>query len=269
MAENRMELFIETLTGTAFELSCSPLETIVSIKAKIQYSEGIPVSQQHLIWKSQELNDDLCLQDYRITDGATLKLVLGMRGGPINTRQVSDTKKLKDLADYVERRSETSGSNGRPFTVLVFHDGDKVHMYTLVEQGECSVSPLSGTISETSSVASIKQVEELDEEIIRENEITKEKIALLQEQIKALNINRSRKVLSTSHVEEQSLQIKQLNKDVDKEFHLPPLQQIDSYGPQGNYSSSYAQNKAKTAEKPYLSCLTSDVRQSILAGNNP
>lgn len=48
---------------------------------------GIPVSQQHLIWKSQELNDDLCLQDYQITDGATLKLVLGMRGGPINTRQ--------------------------------------------------------------------------------------------------------------------------------------------------------------------------------------
>lgn len=40
MAENRMELFIETLTGTAFELSCSPFETIVSIKAKIQYSEG-------------------------------------------------------------------------------------------------------------------------------------------------------------------------------------------------------------------------------------
>lgn len=35
-----MELFIETLTGTAFELSCSPFETIVSIKAKIQYSEG-------------------------------------------------------------------------------------------------------------------------------------------------------------------------------------------------------------------------------------
>ncbi|GIY77656.1 AN1-type zinc finger protein 4, partial [Caerostris darwini] len=103
MAENRMELFIETLTGTAFELSCSPLETIVSIKAKIQYSEGIPVSQQHLIWKSQELNDDLCLQDYSINDGATLKLVLGMRGGPINTRQVTDTKKLKDLAEYVER----------------------------------------------------------------------------------------------------------------------------------------------------------------------
>lgn len=51
------------------------------------FHTGIPVSQQHLIWKSQELNDDLCLQDYQITDGATLKLVLGMRGGPINTRQ--------------------------------------------------------------------------------------------------------------------------------------------------------------------------------------
>lgn len=42
--------------------------------------------------------------------------------------------------------SDTSGSGGRPFTVLVFHDGDKVHMYTLMERGDCTVSPISGAI---------------------------------------------------------------------------------------------------------------------------
>ena len=48
---------------------------------------GIPISHQHLIWQSVELEDDFCLHDYSIHSGATLKLVLAMRGGPINTRR--------------------------------------------------------------------------------------------------------------------------------------------------------------------------------------
>ena len=48
---------------------------------------GIPVVQQHLIYQTAELEDDYCLHDYNIGDGATLKLVLAMRGGPINTRR--------------------------------------------------------------------------------------------------------------------------------------------------------------------------------------
>ena len=35
-----MELYIETLTGAAFELRVSPFETIRSVKAKIQRLEG-------------------------------------------------------------------------------------------------------------------------------------------------------------------------------------------------------------------------------------
>lgn len=51
------------------------------------FLSGIPIAQQHLIWKTVELEDDYCLHDYSIHDGATLKLVLAMRGGPINTRR--------------------------------------------------------------------------------------------------------------------------------------------------------------------------------------
>lgn len=36
-----MELYIETLTGAAFELRVSPFETIMSVKAKIQRLEGM------------------------------------------------------------------------------------------------------------------------------------------------------------------------------------------------------------------------------------
>lgn len=35
-----MELLIETLTGTCFQLRVSPFETIISVKAKIQRLEG-------------------------------------------------------------------------------------------------------------------------------------------------------------------------------------------------------------------------------------
>ncbi|MEQ2168767.1 hypothetical protein GOODEAATRI_018151 [Goodea atripinnis] len=59
-----MELFIETLTGTCFELRVLPFEAVVSVKAKIQRLEGIPVAQQHLIWNNVELDDDHCLHDY-------------------------------------------------------------------------------------------------------------------------------------------------------------------------------------------------------------
>ena len=37
-----MELFVETLTGTVFELRVSPFETVISVKAKIQRLEGRP-----------------------------------------------------------------------------------------------------------------------------------------------------------------------------------------------------------------------------------
>lgn len=39
-----MELFIETLTGTWFELRVSPFETVISVKAKIQRLEGTSLS---------------------------------------------------------------------------------------------------------------------------------------------------------------------------------------------------------------------------------
>ena len=48
---------------------------------------GIPITQQHLIWQTTELNNEYSLQYYNIHSGATLKLVLNMRGGPVNTRR--------------------------------------------------------------------------------------------------------------------------------------------------------------------------------------
>ena len=82
-----IDINIETLAGTSFALKVSLLESIQSLKAKIQRHEGIPISHQHLVWHSVELQDQSCLNDYNIPNGATIRMVLALRGGPINTRR--------------------------------------------------------------------------------------------------------------------------------------------------------------------------------------
>ena len=42
-----MELFIETLTGTCFQLRVSPFEPVISVKAKIQRLEGMCAFMNH------------------------------------------------------------------------------------------------------------------------------------------------------------------------------------------------------------------------------
>lgn len=68
-------------------------------------SLGIPISHQHLLYNLQELEDSSCLLDYSIQDGATLKLVLSVRGGPISTRRLSasDDCGWKELRDFVQK----------------------------------------------------------------------------------------------------------------------------------------------------------------------
>ncbi|ESO87165.1 hypothetical protein LOTGIDRAFT_107103, partial [Lottia gigantea] len=148
-----MELFIETLTGTAFELRVSPFETVLSVKTKIQRLEGnvgIPVTHQHLIWQSIELEDDYCLHDYGILSGATLKLVLAMRGGPINTRRIpmEDTA-LREMAEYMEANKDEileKLPGNRQVTLLVFRDGDQLNFFRVVDRGDGTLTPLSESL---------------------------------------------------------------------------------------------------------------------------
>uniref|UniRef100_A0A8D9BKS3 AN1-type zinc finger protein 4 n=1 Tax=Cacopsylla melanoneura TaxID=428564 RepID=A0A8D9BKS3_9HEMI len=102
-----LTIFIETLTGSTFEMVVTPIDSIASIKAKIQRMEGILVSQQHLLYNMQELDDQSTVQDYGIQDGSTIKLVLSMRGGPLGTARrvlpLDDVvKEFVELERYVE-----------------------------------------------------------------------------------------------------------------------------------------------------------------------
>ena len=52
-----MELYIETLTGAAFELRVSPFETVMSVKAKIQRLEGKHPNKELFVMKRKTYHD--------------------------------------------------------------------------------------------------------------------------------------------------------------------------------------------------------------------
>ncbi|XP_041362257.1 AN1-type zinc finger protein 4-like isoform X2 [Gigantopelta aegis] len=193
-----MELFVETLTGTAFELRVSPFETIMSVKAKIQRLEGIPISHQHLIWQSVELEDDYCLHDYSIHSGATLRLVLAMRGGPINTRRVPvEDSTLREMAEYMEaNRDEILDKlpNNRHVTLLVFREGDQLNFFRVVDRGDGTLTPLSETLS--ASVYNFNDEDDDEDcpakEKTEENDKMKEKMTKLRVNMEKLSIHKKK-----------------------------------------------------------------------------
>ncbi|GAA5216158.1 ubiquitin-like protein [Streptomyces thinghirensis] len=76
-----MEIFVATLTGQTTSLEVVADETVESCKAEIQDKRGIPAEEQRLIFAGKELEDTRTLSEYDICAGATLHLVLRLRGG--------------------------------------------------------------------------------------------------------------------------------------------------------------------------------------------
>jgi len=60
-------------------LICFLFDTIVHLFL------GIPVNQQHLLQGEKILSDNTTIASNNINDGATLRLVLSLQGGPIGT----------------------------------------------------------------------------------------------------------------------------------------------------------------------------------------
>lgn len=147
--EPSMDLFIETLTGTTFEMRVYPSDTILDIKKKIQRVEGIPIHHQNLLFRMEIVDDYKRLCDIGLVSGSTLKLVLAMRGGPISTRRLSTCDHhliLKDLKDLIEHTREQLGSKlsaGAKVSVLVFKDGDIINLIRVIENDDGSYHSLN------------------------------------------------------------------------------------------------------------------------------
>ncbi|XP_064125890.1 AN1-type zinc finger protein 4 isoform X2 [Loxodonta africana] len=162
---------------------------------------GIPICQQHLIWNNMELEDDYCLNDYNISEGCTLKLVLAMRGGPINTRKVPVEDPLREMAEYLDSSREEvweKTSCNKQVTFLVYREGDQLNFFRVVDRGDGTLTPLSESLS-GGSVYNLYTDEDEETEPspsgqqIIENSITMNKMKLLKAKMENMNLSKKPK----------------------------------------------------------------------------
>ncbi|CAH2232376.1 jg15314 [Pararge aegeria aegeria] len=191
-----MEVLVETLTGTAFEMTVSPSDTIFAIKSKIFRVEGIPVSQQHLLYNLRELDDALSLREHAIGDGARLRLVLGLRGGPVATRRLPPPEPWRDIERLLHSNRDEgewggSGSgSGCKATVLVFREGERVNLVRVRENKDGTYSPLDHA-KYSSSLGHLAEAE-ADEAsgALHDNAVTMGKMLELRRRMETLSVQR-------------------------------------------------------------------------------
>jgi len=80
-AAQSSDFFVKTLTGNSLVIKHNPNLTIKQIKDEICKVEQIPTEQQRLIYHGKNLEDDHTISHYEVQPGATLHLVLRLRGG--------------------------------------------------------------------------------------------------------------------------------------------------------------------------------------------
>ena len=93
---------VRTLTGKTFALVVAPTETVAGAMDQILEREGIPLDQQRLIFAGKQLDRARALVDYGVRDGATVHLVLRLRGGMAH--------RTSSRADYEELYARTVGA---------------------------------------------------------------------------------------------------------------------------------------------------------------
>jgi len=70
---------IRTLSGKSVVVKLKPTERVRDVKDHLFRNEGIPPTQQRLIWNGKHLADERLLSEYGVNSGDTIHLVLALR----------------------------------------------------------------------------------------------------------------------------------------------------------------------------------------------
>ncbi|CCD26999.1 NEDD8 family protein RUB1 NDAI_0J01070 [Naumovozyma dairenensis CBS 421] len=76
-----MIIKVKTLTGKEIPVEISGNEPVYRIKELLEEKEGIPPSQQRLIFQGKQIDDEQSVSSANLVDGMQLHLVLTLRGG--------------------------------------------------------------------------------------------------------------------------------------------------------------------------------------------
>jgi hypothetical protein len=79
------------LTGRTQALNFEPENQVLAVKQALQEKEGIQVDQIKLIYSGKQLADDMTLESYNIAAGATIHMVLQLRGGTVGSGTRNDS----------------------------------------------------------------------------------------------------------------------------------------------------------------------------------
>ncbi|KAK9449550.1 ubiquitin-related domain-containing protein [Limtongia smithiae] len=75
-----MQIFVNTLLNTN-ALEVESTDTVEFVKARLQASEGIPATEQRLLFAGKPLANGCTLASYNIQKESTIELVLSLDGG--------------------------------------------------------------------------------------------------------------------------------------------------------------------------------------------
>jgi len=71
-----MQIYVSKLNGDRFSLQAQPSWTISTVKTRIREIEEIPINQQRIIFRGNQLQDRHTVQHYEIQENSTIHLVI-------------------------------------------------------------------------------------------------------------------------------------------------------------------------------------------------
>uniref|UniRef100_A0A1L8DTS8 Putative ubiquitin-like domain of an1 n=1 Tax=Nyssomyia neivai TaxID=330878 RepID=A0A1L8DTS8_9DIPT len=195
------DIIVETLTGAELKITVTEKDTIGYIKSRIQKYEGIPIGHQHLLYNHNELNDATEMKDIPLVKGSRLKLVLGLKGGPVSARRVvtlPDYENWFDLSDVLNTssRQEPLTISTPGVKVLVYKDCKKnIHRLMKFRTGKNLLTKGSEEHTETTTN------ESQNDQWLNDNINTLEKMHQLRTKLEWKKRNKNVKT-STSYAKE-------------------------------------------------------------------